>query len=236
MTDSRTYQTFIIDDNEIDRLSTTAYARRYPFLEIAGIYASADEAKAHIESIRPEVLLLDIDMPGTNGLEFRRSLGEAQACIFITSYPDYAVESFELAALDFLVKPLDNLRFQRAMVRLKDYLELREKAELFECSLGGSTIFIKEGHEQVKVQLHEILYLEALKDYTRIVTPGRKYHVLSVLGKLLQEAAFRTFIRIHRSYAVQRHFIDKITTQEVWLKDITLPVGRSYRSSLEGLI
>ncbi|RYY62502.1 MAG: response regulator transcription factor [Chitinophagaceae bacterium] len=231
----RTYSTVIIDDNEIDRLSAVAHARRFPFLAITAVYASADEAIPFLEKDPPDVLLLDIDMPGTSGLALRRLLGEKSACIFITSFPDYAVESFELAALDFLVKPLDKTRFEKAMDRLHDYLELREKANLFECTLGGNSIFIKEGHNQVKVPLHEIIYLEALKDYTRVVTPKKKYCVLSILGKLLQEAAFSSFVRIHRSYAVQKHFIEKITAQEVFVKDITLPVGRSYKASLEGL-
>ncbi|RYY55370.1 MAG: response regulator transcription factor [Chitinophagaceae bacterium] len=232
----RTYRTVIIDDNEIDRLSAVAHTRRFPFLEISGVYASADEAIPALAGNPPEVLLLDIDMPGTSGLELRRIHGDRAACIFITSYPSYAVESFELAALDFLVKPIDKLRFEKTMERLKDYLEIRDKAELFECSLGAGSIFIKDGHQQVKIPMHDIIYLEALKDYTRVVTPTKKYCVLSILGKLLQEAAFSSFIRIHRSYAVQKHFIQRITSQEVILKDITLPIGRSYKASVDGLI
>lgn len=232
----RTYNTVIIDDNEIDRLSALAHTRRFPFLEVSGVYESAEEAIPAMAANPPDVLLLDIDMPGTNGLDLRRIHGDRAACIFITSFPDYAIESFELAALDFLVKPIERTRFEKSMARLKEYLEIRDKAELFECSLGGGSIFIKDGHQQVKVPLHDIIYLEALKDYTRIVTPAKKYCVLSILGKLLQETAFSSFIRIHRSYAVQKHFIQRITSQEVFLKDITLPIGRSYKSSVEGLI
>ena len=232
---SRRYKTVIIDDNELDRLSALAHARRFPFLEITGVFGSADEAIPRLLEEPADVLLLDIDMPGTSGLDLRRITGENSACIFITSFPDYAVESFELAALDFLVKPLDKPRFEKTMTRLQDYLALREKADLFECTLGDNSIFIKEGHDQVKVALHQIIYLEALKDYTRVVTPGKKYCVLSILGKLLQEAAFSSFVRIHRSYAVQKHFIEKITAREVTLKDITLPVGRSYKAALEAL-
>lgn len=233
---TRRYRTIIIDDNEIDRLSAVAHARRYPFLNISGVYASADEAIPFLQRETAEVLLLDIDLPGTSGLDLRKLHGDNAACIFITSFPAYAVESFELAALDFLVKPLDKVRFEKAMLRLKDYLEIREKADLFECSAGGNHIFIKDGHDQVRIPLHDIIYLEALKDYTRVVTPNKKYCVLSILGKLLQEAAFSTFVRIHRSYAVQKHFIDKITSQEVFVKDIVLPVGRSYKAALENLI
>ncbi|RYD92773.1 MAG: response regulator transcription factor [Sphingobacteriales bacterium] len=233
---SRTYNTLIVDDNEIDRLNTLVHARKMPFLKIVGACASAAEAMEIMKETSIDVLLLDIDMPGMSGHEFRRQLGNAQACIFITSYPDYAVESFDLAALDFLVKPIQKERFALAMSRLHDYLDVKHKAALFECTLGADAIFIKDGHDQVKIQLHDILYLEALKDYTRIVTSKKRYCVLSILGNLLQEAAFKTFIRVHRSYAVQKHFIEKVTAQQVFLNDIVLPVGRSYKDSLAYLI
>ncbi len=182
------------------------------------------------------VLLLDIDMPGVNGLEFRRRIGNVPACIFITAHTEYAVESFELEALDFLVKPLDGRRFEMAMKRLEAYLDTRRKALLFEYSLGGDVLYIKDGHEQVKIKLHEVMYLEALKDYTSIVTAARKYCVLSTIGNLLKEEGFRSFVRVHRSFAVQKHAIGRLTSQEVMVGDITLPVGRSYRDQIEEII
>ena len=234
-TDFRTYNTIIVDDNALDRLNIQVQLKKYPFLHLVGSYSSAAEALAVLADTPVDVLLLDIDMPEQSGLDLRRQLGKEQVCIFITSYPDYAVESFELSALDFLVKPVDKERFATSMQRLQDYLEVRHKAALFEGSLGADTIFIKDGHQQIKIRLHEIIYLEALKDYTRIVTPQKKYCVLSMLGNLLQETAFKTFIRIHRSYAVQKHFIDKVTAQQVFLQNIALPVGRSYKTVVEGL-
>ena len=237
MNDSEhTYNAIIVDDNEIDRLNTFMHARKYPFLNIIGRFDNASTAADFLENNKVDVLLLDIDMPEMNGLEFRRKVGNTQACIFITSYPDYALEGFELAALDFLVKPLQNERFQMAMNRLHDYLDVVHKATLFECSLGADAIFIKDGHNQIKVQLHDILYLEALKDYTRIVTAQKKYCVLSILGNLLQEAAFKTFVRIHRSYAVQKHFISKISAQQVYINTIALPIGRTYKDALGDLL
>ena len=232
---SRTYNTIIVDDNEIDQLHTLMYAKKYPFLNITGRFNSAEEALEFLKTNEAAVLLLDIDMAGINGHELRRQLGQKQACIFITSYPDYAVDSFELAALDFLVKPLETERFDKAMERLKTYLEIVHKANLFESSLGSDAIFIKDGHQQVKIQLHDILYLEALKDYTRIVTSDKKYCVLSILGNLLQQNAFKSFIRIHRSYAVQKNFISKISAQQVFLNNISLPIGRTYKEALSNL-
>lgn len=232
----RTYNTIIVDDNDLDRLDVQVQVKKYSFLNVVGVYHSAEEALTQIAEKKTEVLFLDIDMPGMNGLELRRRLEADNVCIFITSYPDYAVESFELNALDFLVKPIDRERFKTTMQRLEDYLSLRHKASLFEGSLGVDTIFIKDGHEQVKITVHDILYLEALKDYTRIVTPTKKYCVLSILGNLLEETAFNNFIRIHRSYAVQRNYIRRITAQQVVMDEISLPIGRSYKQSLTDLL
>jgi two-component system, LytTR family, response regulator len=229
------YNCIIVDDDEIDRLTTLSFARRYPFLNITGIYASAAAGTDRGEE-EVAVMLLDIDMPGINGLEFRRRIGNVPACIFITAHTEYAVESFELEALDFLVKPLDGKRFGMAMKRLEAYLDTRRKAELFEYSLGGDVLYIKDGHQQVKIKLHEVLYLEALKDYTSIVTTARKYCVLSTIGNLLKEEGFRSFIRVHRSFAVPRHAIGRLTSQEVMVGDVALPVGRSYKDQIEELI
>lgn len=226
----------IIDDDEVDRLTTLAFVKKCSFLNVAGVFSSATEALSVAEMIQVDVLLSDIDMPDLNGLEFRSRLMSIPVCIFISAYPDYAAESFEMEAFDFMVKPLKKERFDHCMTRVQNYFELKRKAQLFEYSLGSSnTVFIKDGHGQIKLNLHDIIYLEALKDYTRIVTTGKKYSVLSSIGNLLAETAFQSFLRIHRSYAVQRHYIERITSQEVFLCNFSLPVGRSYKDVLTRL-
>jgi len=236
MSEANAYSCIIVDDDEIDRLTTLSFVKKYPFLLVAGVYDNAAAALAEIGQTRPRILLLDVDMDGTNGLELRRQLLQVDACIFITSYPDYALESFELAALDFLVKPIKADRFAASMQRLEEYLLLRKKSELLDYSLNGDTIFIKDGHEHIKIKAADILYLEALKDYTGIITRQKKHCVLASLGNLLKDPSFSSFIRVHRSYAVQKHFIDKITPQEIHISGISIPVGRSYKDSLEKII
>ena len=226
----------VVDDDEIDRLTTVSYLKDYPFIEILGVFEEPFSALAAAEEKKPGVLFLDIDMPGMSGLELRKKLLHVPACVFITSYPDYAVEGFELAALDFLVKPFSGDRFEKMMNRLQQHAAIRQKAALLEHTLGGDTVFIKDGHEQVKLQLHEILYLEALKDYTGIVTAQKKYAVLSPLGTLIREKGFESFIRIHRSYAVQKNYVRKLSATEVLVNNIPLPVGRTYKDELKGII
>lgn len=226
------FSCIIADDDEIDRLTTLSFCRRYPFLVMDGIFDSAEQVLAFTKKSMPDIMLLDIDMPGMTGIELRKELEQVPACIFITSHPEFALESFDLAVLDFLVKPLRADRFATAMQRLEEYLIIRRKATLLDYTLGGDTLFIKDGHEHFKIQLHDILYLEALKDYTGIITAYKKYCVLTPLGNLLKENIFRNFIRIHRSYAVQKHYINKITAKEILVNNIQLPIGRSYRDDI----
>ncbi len=123
------------------------------------------------------------------------------------------------------------------MTRLIEFMEVRTKASLFESTLGGDTVYVKTGHEQIKVKLHEILYLEALKNYTILVTENKRHCVLSNLGEILQEDKFNSFLRVHRSYAVQKQYIQKIGSQEIELNNgNSIPVGRSYKETLSGLL
>jgi DNA-binding LytR/AlgR family response regulator len=229
---TRPYSCIVVDDDEIDRLTTLSFARKHSILSIEGVYENAEDALQGIGKLKPAVLLLDIDMPGISGLALREKLPAIPACIFITSYADYAVEGFEKDALDFLVKPVKAERFAKAMERLEQYMTLREKASLLDNELGADTIFIKDGHEEFKIHLKDILYLEALKDYTSIVTSNKKYCVHAAMGNLIKEKNFASFVRIHRSYAVQKNFIQKKSATQVMVNDISLPVGRTYKEAI----
>lgn len=227
----------IIDDDEIDRLTVLSYAKRFPILNVLGTYASAEDAEEIMRRNEIDVLFLDIDLPGESGVEFRKKASQIPACIYITSHPEFAVESFELDTLDFIVKPIKMNRFENAMKRLEEFMEIRQKANLFESSIGGDVIYIKEGHEQTKVKLHDILYIEALKDYSLIITSQKRHCVLASIGNLLKEIHFQSFIRVHRSFAVQKQFITKINTNEIVLNSqMIIPVGRSFKDNLNLLI
>lgn len=197
---------------------------------------SSEKALAAMIDRQPEVLFLDVDMPGLTGLQVREQLLDIPVCIFITAFPEYAVDAFELSALDFLVKPFTSQRFEKAIQRLDEYLELRRRSDQLSHTLGADVIFIKEGYDKKKIRLDEVLYLEAYNKYTCIVTTEKKYTVLAPLNGLLTENAFRSFVRIHRSFAVQKNFVTRIGTTEVDVKGRTLPVGRTYKDTLHDLV
>lgn len=210
-----------------------SFAKRFPKQNIIGAYANANETLVVLDKQKIDILFLDIDMPRTNGLDLRKKAIEVPVCIYISSHPEYAVESFDLETLDFIVKPIKFDRFEKAMLRAEQFLEVNQKAKLFELSFGKDVINIKEGTEQYKINLFDILYLEALKDYTLLVTNQKKHCIWSNIGSLLKQETFRDFIRIHKSFAVQRQFVKKFTSQEVEMNnDALIPVGRSFKDNL----
>lgn len=227
------YNCIIIDDDEIDRLTVVSYAKKFPLLNIVGVFENAENALPIIEKENIDILFLDIDMPSISGLDFRKKVMEVPVCIYITAHPEHAVESFELDTLDFIVKPIKLERFLQTVGKIEDYMELKLKAKLFESSIGGDVIYIKEGHEETKIKLHDIMYLEALKDYTKIVTSNKRHCVLTSIGNLLKETHFQSFVRIHRSFAVQKQYIDKKQVNDVLLNNgVLIPIGRSYKENL----
>lgn len=226
----------IVDDDEIDRLMVVSFVKRFQGLNLLGIFNNAEDALNFCLNTAVDILFLDIDMPGLSGLALREKIRNIPVCIFITAHPEHAVESFELDTLDFMIKPIKFDRFTKTIARIEEFMELKTKASLFESSIGGDFVFIKEGYEQTKVKLHEIMYLEALKDYTLLVTDKKRHCVLFSIGNLLKEDNFQSFVRIHRSFAIQKHSIQKIGVNEIVLyNNIRIPVGRSYKEIIASL-
>ena len=223
----------IVDDVEIDRLMVSSYVKRFSKFEILGVFENAAKAIECIANNKVDILFLDIDMPKLSGIELRKKALEIPVCIFITSHPEYAVESFELEALDYMVKPINALRFSQTIKRIEYYMDIKTKATLFEATVGGGSIYIKEGTVETKINLSDVLYLEALKNYTIIYTKANKHRVLLNIGTLLKDENFHSFIRVHRGFAVQKHFIEKFSSTEIILNNASvIPIGRNYKENL----
>jgi DNA-binding LytR/AlgR family response regulator len=221
-----------VDDDAVDLLMNVSMVRKVSFLDLAGTFSSSQDAAHFLQTNEVEVLFLDIDMPVQSGLELWSLLNPKPICIFITAHAEYALDSYESAAFDFLVKPLKADRFDKSMSRLQEHFTLREKSGLFDQFLGTDSFFIKEGHEQQRISFKDVLYLEALGDYTKIVTTQKNHCVLSTLGSMLSMPEFGNFTRIHRSYAIQRFFVEKMTATEIVVRGISLPIGRKYKHNL----
>lgn len=223
----------IVDDDEIDQLMVVSMVKRFPVLDCVGVFSDAFQARSFCTENRVDVLFLDIDMPEFNGLDLRRQLADIPVCVFISAHPEHAVESFELETFDFLVKPIKFERFSKTVDRIQSYFELCTKATLYQTNLGSEFVYIKEGHQKTKINLRDILYVEGLKDYTLVVTSKKRHCVLSSIGNLLKEENFKNFVRVHRSYAVARHQVKVIESNEIKMEnDVRIPIGRIYKTQI----
>lgn len=222
MVDSFTYSCVIVDDNEFDRLVLQDYLQDYPEIKLLQTFSKPVEALAYIRAHRPDIIFLDVSMPEQSGLEMRQQLLNVPVCIFVTDYPDHAVQSFELEALDYLLKPVKEKRFEQTIKRIKTHLE-RLKSE-------DHSVFIKEGHTYKRIVVDEILYIKALQNYSVLHTTRESFYRYKMISHLLDEPYFDDFIRVHRSYAVNKKHVLSASSKEITLSDQqTIPVGRKYK-------
>lgn len=230
----QTFNCIIVDDSEIDQLSLRAFLSKFPEFKILGVFSNPVKALEILENIEIDVLFLDIQMPHINGLEFRKRAHKIPACVFISYSPDYALESFELEVLDYVVKPLKLERFEKTLQKIKTHLSITALAKARVTK--DEPIFIKNGIEKIQIHVNEILFLEAFSDYTHLVTSSGRQTLSSNIGKTLQTTPFKDFVRIHRSFAIARKSLSKIYSTKVILTDGTkLPVGRTYKQNLQNL-
>ena len=138
------YNCIIVDDDDIDRLTTQLFCQQHPSLKITGSFTNGTEALEFAKQNSVDVVFLDIDMPDINGINLKKQLDFIPVCIFITSHAEFALESFELSVLDFIVKPITTDRFAKAMLRAENYLSIRYKANLLDHTLGGDALFINQ--------------------------------------------------------------------------------------------
>jgi DNA-binding LytR/AlgR family response regulator len=226
----------IVEDDELDRLAVRAEADKYSFLGHAATCCHPLEAIELIRQLKPDVLFVDVEMPGMSGIDLVKQLyGKVAISVLITSHQEYALEGYESQVFDYILKPLDAVRFQRCALRIRDYCELKTKASAFDEDSEADTMIIKQGHGKMRISISDILYLEAMKDYTRIVSTKGQFLVLGTLSGLADKLPLGKFVRIHRSYVVNRAKIDSLRGNMVHLPSHELPVGKLYKRAVGGL-
>jgi DNA-binding LytR/AlgR family response regulator len=224
---------FIIDDNEVDRMMIEALAASFPSLNCAGSYAHPLEALEAIRVLKPQLLFLDIEMPDATGIELLKVVRDiVPMAVFITSFPDFALDGFELSALDYILKPLSEERFSQTISRVQEYWEMKQKSLAYDVIIGNEVITIKQGHDQLRLPINDIIYLEALNDYTKLITEKKSFVTIGALSNFMEQLPERHFYRIHRSYAVALNKVSLMRKNELVCGTHTLPIGKTYRSSI----
>ncbi|MGW8317003.1 MAG: LytR/AlgR family response regulator transcription factor [Bacteroidales bacterium] len=217
----------IIDDEPLSRDILRRYIAEVKELELAGECTDAMEATGVMAQQRVDLLFLDIQMPGLSGISFARSLTAAPLIIFTTAFPQYAVEGFELNAVDYLVKPYSFERFMKAVHRAMEILKQRRGTEE-----APRRIMLKADRKLYAVDPFEILYMEGQGDYVRICFRERKLVVHGTLRQLEESMPAESFMRIHKSYVVNLKQISFIEGNQVRIGEYVVPVSSSQREEL----
>ncbi len=226
----------VVDDNKIDRFTVEDCILECGDLKLIGSFENPLESIELLKQKEIHLLFLDIDMPVINGINFFKTLSNPPICIFITSHPEYALDAFDVHAFDYMLKPVKQERFEQTIKRVKELFNIREKALNYDMQFEGDSLTIKEGNSINKILINDIIYLEALTNYTKIVTKDKKYITLTNLKNLLEQLPEEKFIRVHRSYAVARNKINTLKSGELLLGDYIIPIGKTYRSNINKAI
>lgn len=224
-----TLSCIILEDDDLDRATTEHFVQQTSFLKLIGSFSNVLEASGCLKNNSIQLLLMDIDMPVINGLDFFKSMQHQPLCIFITAHPEYALEGFESQALDYIVKPLKFERFEQAARRAKEYIEIKEKAQLYDIEFGSNMLSFKEGTSTIQLKFSDIIYLEALGDYTKVITHDKMYLTLQNLKTFIEKLPENKFLRIHRSFAVAMDKVKVYKDNEIVLENVKLPVGKTFR-------
>ena len=223
-----------IDDEPIALDVIRTFSEKVIFIEFIAYFTNAFEAASYLQKNKIDLIFLDIKMPDISGIEFLKSISNPPMVIFTTAYSEHAVQSFELDAIDYLLKPFSLARFLKASNKAHEQFELRRNNNL--SSPGLATVFIKSGYEQIKVELDDILYAESNGNYVQFITTSQK--ILSRLTMSEAEALLpsNAFIRIHRSFIIATKHIHKVDKNNVWIGLKELPVGTGYINDIEKII
>ncbi|WP_217452190.1 LytR/AlgR family response regulator transcription factor [Mucilaginibacter humi] len=180
-----------------------------------------------------DLLFIDINMPDISGVDLVRALGDNKPMvIFTTAYKNFAYEGFELQALDYLLKPIDQKRFAAAIERAIEYHEYKSG----DSNAEDEAIYVHSEYRTIKINLKEIEYPESMQDYVKIYLSGNSKPILTLqtLKSLLEKLPEKQFVRIHRSYAISLKQVKSIHNRKVQLHSIELPVGTSYIDTIKG--
>lgn len=229
---SQMYRCLIVDDEPQARVVLRRHIEALDMLQLVGECPNGLAAFQVLQQQELDLLFLDIQMPRVSGLELLRSLQHPPKVIFTTAHREHAAEAYELDVVDYLLKPVAFERFLKAIQKAFRYVPM-PNAEDHESNLGQAPfLYFRAERRMIKVFLHEILYVESLKDYVRIVTTKNESIVTkqSISGLESTLPAHR-FFRIHRSFIVNLQHVSAFNATEVEMDTQKLPVGRLYRSA-----
>jgi DNA-binding LytR/AlgR family response regulator len=211
----------VVDDDPTARLLVNNFIKRIPWIVCLDSVGSAEEATAAMKNAEVHFVLLDIEMPGMSGIDWVDTVNKEVEIVFLTSKSEYAVEAFEKNAIDYLVKPFDFERFEKACNKVYERII---------ASRGGSdknTFYVKSGTNYERIDLNEVTHIESMGDYMSIYTGHKRVVVNATMKDTEKKLAALNFFRIHRSYIINMDRIDSVEDNHVIIGEKSLPISRS---------
>jgi len=229
------YKCIIVEDEPLAAEVLQDYIKQVPFLEFRGICRDAIFAMEKLQQEKIDLVFLDIHLPKLKGLDFIKTLKHPPHIIITTAYHEYAIQGYEYNVVDYLLKPVEFSRFLMAVNKLRQPLVNSPAPQPLPIQ-DRAHLFFNVSKKKVKVYLDDILYIESLKEYIRIVTRSKVILTKFQLGQAEELLARNNFLRVHRSYIVARDKIDAFTATDVEINNQQIPIGRSYKELVQSIL
>lgn len=224
-----------IDDEPLALEIITAYIEKVPFLKLLKTFDNAIDSIDYIKKNKVDLMFLDIEIESLTGIQLIHAIKDPPEVIFTTAYDSYAVESFELDAADYLLKPISFERFVKSVDKVYNkFISPKPKADTHSHpakSTSGNFIFVKTENRLQKVAFNEILFIEGQGDYLKIVTINAKIMTLQNFKKFETTLPSENFIRVHKSYLVALNKIESISRNRIKIGNMLIPVSDSYKTA-----
>lgn len=223
----------LVDDEPLATEVLESHISKFPHIEVVGKFRNAIDLSEFLANNQPDAIFLDIQMPQITGLDFMKSIEDKGiAVIFVTAYPEYAVDAFDLEALDYVVKPVSLDRFKKSIERLEEFLRFRKNNEGNDVKLEDGHIFVKADSKFVKLNYDQIQYIEAFADYVKIyISDDKRVITLQTMKNMEATLPSDKFIRVHRSFIVSISKVSALSGTEVTVGNRQIPIGKNYKES-----
>lgn len=218
-----------VDDEPKALEVLSIHAAKAPEIDLVRTFTNPLDALAWLKDNFVDLIFLDINMPGISGLQFIEKLQSKPYIIFTTAYSEYAIESYDFEAIDYLLKPIEFDRFYKAINKVKRQIQLNS---IQQDSLLSKFIFIKDGYKQIKICIDDILYIQSEGNYLNIVTGKEKALARMTFQYLLEKLPRNLFFRIHNSFVINLSHIQKIEDNHIFMQDAKIPIGIKYKDQL----
>lgn len=222
-----------IDDEPLALNKLKRNILKYPYLELVGACPNVERAHKILDSCHIDVIFVDIEMPDMNGLRFIQQMAKTPMVVFVTAYPQYALESYSVSAIDYLLKPYSSEQFERTVEKVyRQWNLLNARSE--NANEEDESIFLKSEYKFVRVPLADIVYLEGMNEYIKVHRKSDNPFLTLTTFNKLEDKLPKHFIQIHRSYMVNMNHVGSITANNVIMDDgTTLPIGKTKKDGLQ---